>query len=172
MAPLPDSSDGVPDHYDGGSPLDGGANPSSLGNSGAHFKPSALEIGLIVGVVSLIVISVIWLFCWRSRRNRVRKNTGSGSANGVYEQELTDVDHPELHLAAPKDDQASTCDNDETSGSVIVHRPSRSVSPRRFSPIHPDPEPSHSAQSRSRWNTWMQSSSPTKVEVTEVPSRV
>ncbi|KAI0154226.1 hypothetical protein GGR57DRAFT_502812 [Xylariaceae sp. FL1272] len=162
MSPFPDGSGNVPDHYDGGSPLDGGANPSSLGNSGGPFKPSALEIGLIVGVVTLIVLSVIWLFFWRARRNRANKNPGSGATNGVYEQELNDVDHAAVHLAAPKDDQASTCDNDEMSGPVLVNRPSPSASAGRYTPTPPDPEASHSAQSRSRWNTWMQSSTPTK----------
>ncbi|KAI3326983.1 hypothetical protein HD806DRAFT_531578 [Xylariaceae sp. AK1471] len=121
MAPVPDEEF----HYGGASPLDGGTNPASLGGSGGKFSPTGLEIGLIVGVVALVIVSLIWLFFWRSRRNRMNKqprSPSSAAAEGNGE-ELTDASGLRIPIPLPKDDRASTADNDEVSS---IERPPRS----------------------------------------------
>ncbi|XDG07718.1 hypothetical protein ABKA04_007333 [Annulohypoxylon sp. FPYF3050] len=88
MAPLPDDSN-PDDHYDAGAPLDGGASPAILGNGDKHFSPTGMEIGVIVGVVALVIITVVGLFVWRSRKNRDAKVTDAASsvpAAGPYEE--------------------------------------------------------------------------------------
>ncbi|KAI1827670.1 hypothetical protein F4861DRAFT_535876 [Xylaria intraflava] len=120
MAPAPDSPS-VPDdpsapHYSGASPLDGGSSPSSLGGGDTKFSPSGLEIGLIVGVAALVLISLIWVFFWRSRRHQANKQTQSPSAVPALQAndaELTDASGQRSSDSAPKDDRASTADNDE-----------------------------------------------------------
>ncbi|OTA54657.1 hypothetical protein K449DRAFT_439262 [Hypoxylon sp. EC38] len=80
MAPLPDNPDG---HYDAAVPLDGGMSPADLGGSSKHFSPTGLEIGVITGVVVLVVISVVGLFVWRSRKSRNAKNIDGSSADAA-----------------------------------------------------------------------------------------
>ncbi|KAI0883694.1 uncharacterized protein GGS22DRAFT_24584 [Annulohypoxylon maeteangense] len=122
MAPLPDNN--PDDHYDAGAPLDGGASPAVLGNGDKHFSPTGLEIGVIVGVVSLVIITVVFLFVWRSRKNRDVKITDAASsvpAAGPYEE----LPSPSAAARArretnelippPKDDHASTIKNDDKS---------------------------------------------------------
>ncbi|TRX90991.1 hypothetical protein FHL15_008196 [Xylaria flabelliformis] len=119
MAPVPDERP----HYSGASPLDGGSDPVSLGGGGDEkFSPSGLEIGLIVGIVSLAVVSLIWLFFWRSRRNRVTKQERGSSVAGVRGQEEELMDTTGLRIPTPisKDDRASTADKDEASS---IERP-------------------------------------------------
>ncbi|KAI1427365.1 hypothetical protein F5Y12DRAFT_792389 [Xylaria sp. FL1777] len=121
MAPIPDE---MP-HYDGASPLDGGDSPASLGGDDSKFSFTGLEIGLIVGVLSLAIVSLIWLFFWRSRRNRTFRQPrapSTATARG-HDQELTDASGLRIPNPVPKDDRASTVDNDEVSS---IDRPSRS----------------------------------------------
>ncbi|KAI1171972.1 hypothetical protein F4777DRAFT_593288 [Nemania sp. FL0916] len=112
MAPVPDD---VP-HYDGASPLDGGDNPVTLGGSDTKYSPSRLEIGVIVGVVSLAVVSLIWLFFWRSRRSCTSRETRASSATATlnHGQELTDAGGLRAPTPIHKDDRASSADNDES----------------------------------------------------------
>jgi hypothetical protein len=121
MAPVPDDNY----HYGGASPLDGGPNPAGLGGSGGNFSPTGLEIGVIVGVVALVIVSLIWLFFWRARRNRMDKQPRSQSAAAAegYEEELTDASGVRIPAPLPKDDRASTADKDEASS---IERPPRS----------------------------------------------
>ncbi|KAI1779271.1 hypothetical protein F4818DRAFT_403921 [Hypoxylon cercidicola] len=81
MAPLPQSDDD--NHYDAGAPLDGGASPAILAGSDKHFAPTGLEIGVIVAVVVIVVLSLFGLFYWRSRKNRAAQMTESASANNT-----------------------------------------------------------------------------------------
>ncbi|KAF3064421.1 hypothetical protein GL218_02411 [Daldinia childiae] len=73
MSPVPNSDD----HYDAGSPLDGGAPPSDLGNSGVHYQPTGLEIGVITGVCGLVLLTVVGVFVWRARKNRFAKGASA-----------------------------------------------------------------------------------------------
>ncbi|KAI0975599.1 hypothetical protein F4678DRAFT_275241 [Xylaria arbuscula] len=121
MAPVPTDSP----HYDGGSPLDGGNNPADLGGSDTKFSLTGLEIGLIVGVVSLAIVSLVWLFFWRSRRNRNfrQPHASSITANHGHDAELIDASGVRIPTPIPKEDPACTADNDECSS---IDRPSRS----------------------------------------------
>ncbi|KAI0438474.1 hypothetical protein F4803DRAFT_534950 [Xylaria telfairii] len=110
MAPVPQERP----HYSGASPLDGGGDPVSLGGSDTKISPSGLEIGLIVGIVSLAVVSLVWLFFWRSRRNRIKQERAtSATAIRAHDEELMDT----MRIPTPisKDDRASTADKDEVS---------------------------------------------------------
>ncbi|KAI2617160.1 hypothetical protein GGR54DRAFT_608470 [Hypoxylon sp. NC1633] len=78
MAPTPEDDD----HYEGGAPLDGGASPADLSTGDKHFSPTGLEIGVITGVVALVIITLVGLFVWRSRKNRNAKGTGPATAAG------------------------------------------------------------------------------------------
>ncbi|KAI0187258.1 hypothetical protein F4808DRAFT_466294 [Astrocystis sublimbata] len=110
MAPAPDERP----HYSGASPLDGGGDPTSLGGNDAKLSPSGLEIGLIVGILSLAIVSLIWLFFWRSRRNRARQTQAiSAAADPDRDQELTETAHPRIPTPISKDDRISTGDKDE-----------------------------------------------------------
>ncbi|GAW15600.1 hypothetical protein ANO14919_050150 [Xylariales sp. No.14919] len=148
MAPTPND---MP-HYGGASPLDGGGNPASLGEGDAKFSLTGLEIGLIVGVLSLALISLIWLFFWRSRRNntfRQPRAPSSATARG-YDEELTDASGLRIPTPITKDDRASTADNDEFSS---IEHPPRSH--RR--PVM-------------NWSHWSQSSQVNRVEEREIPA--
>ncbi|KAI0449449.1 hypothetical protein F5B21DRAFT_494185 [Xylaria acuta] len=118
MAPVPDERP----HYSGASPLDGGGDPVSLGGGDTKFSPSGLEIGLIVGIVSLAVVSLIWLFFWRSRRNRATRQARASSATAVrgHDEELIDTSGLRIPTPISKDDRASTADKDEVSS---IERP-------------------------------------------------
>ncbi|KAI1114176.1 hypothetical protein F5Y14DRAFT_415682 [Nemania sp. NC0429] len=113
MSPIPDDEP----HYSGASPLDGGSNPASLGGDSSKFSPSGLEIGLIVGVVSLAVISLVWLFFWRSRRNRTAKQirTCPATTTRGQDEELADASGLRIPTPTYKDDRASSADNDKAS---------------------------------------------------------
>ncbi|KAI1106036.1 hypothetical protein F4804DRAFT_349366 [Jackrogersella minutella] len=119
MAPLPDNG-----HYDAAAPLDGGASPAMLGGGDKHFSPTGLEIGVIVGVVSLVLITLVGLFVWRSRKNRDDKLTDPASsvpASAPYEElpSPTSRAHEEREAneptPPPKDDHASAIKNDDMS---------------------------------------------------------
>ncbi|KAI1433272.1 hypothetical protein GGR50DRAFT_696273 [Xylaria sp. CBS 124048] len=151
MPPAPDESP----HYSGASPLDGGSSPVVLAGTGAKFSPSDLEIGLIVGLVSIVVISLVWLFCWRARRNQANRQTQSSSEDptlGDNEAELTDASGQRIPTPLPKDDRASTADNDEASS---IERPPRS---------HRRP--------MMNWTHWPQPSVENRVEEHEMATRV
>ncbi|KAI0521632.1 hypothetical protein F5B22DRAFT_643807 [Xylaria bambusicola] len=121
MAPIPDD---MP-HYDGASPLDGGGNPASLGGGDAKFSLTGLEIGLIVGVVSLAVVSLVWLFFWRSRRNRPFRQPRTPSITTTHGHDAELIDTSGLRIPTPisKDDRASTVEKDEVAS---IDRPPRS----------------------------------------------
>ncbi|KAI1362452.1 hypothetical protein F5Y08DRAFT_341674 [Xylaria arbuscula] len=120
MAPIPED---MP-HYDGASPLDGGSNPASLGGGDTKVSLNGLEIGLIVGVVTIAMISLVWLFFWRSRRNRHFREprTASVAASRGHEAELIDTSGLRIPTPIPKDDRYSA-DKDEASS---IDRPPRS----------------------------------------------
>ncbi|KAI0111092.1 hypothetical protein GGR51DRAFT_569172 [Nemania sp. FL0031] len=150
MAPIPDD---VP-HYSGASPLDGGGNPASLGGDGDEFSPSGLEIGLIVGVVSVAMLSLIWLFFWRSRRNRAARQTGAPSITATrgHDQELTDASGIRIPTPISKDDRASSAENDELPS---IERPPR---------YHQHP--------MTNWSHWPQSAPVNRVEEREIPAHI
>ncbi|KAI1335298.1 hypothetical protein F5Y15DRAFT_428324 [Xylariaceae sp. FL0016] len=112
MAPLPDDDD---NHYQGGAPLDGGSSPSDLAGSSSKFSPTALEIGIIVGVVALVIMSIIWLFVWRSRRSRAAKNAETPAPTAGNNEELNNMNRPRiLSLFVPNDEHSSIHDHDST----------------------------------------------------------
>lgn len=116
MAPIPDEP-----HYNGASPLDGGPNPATLGGGNGNYSPSALEIGIIVGVISVALLSVFWLFYWRSRRNRARQaQTPASNDNHEPGEELADVSGLRNPAPISKDGRPSTADNDDISS---IERP-------------------------------------------------
>lgn len=103
------------DHYDAGAPLDGGSDPSSkLGSSQEHaYSPTGLEIGVITGIVFLVIITVVGIFVWRSRRNRNAKNTEAAASaddparpDDVSAQD-TKTSSAHEPVPAPKDDRCS-----------------------------------------------------------------
>ncbi|KAH9889234.1 hypothetical protein F4778DRAFT_397623 [Xylariomycetidae sp. FL2044] len=148
------STSSTGDHYGGGSPLDGGGNPGDLGGQKSKISTSALEIGLIVGVVCIVLITLVWLFIWRSRKNRAAKN----AANAENAQDDDDGRNPfetnEIHepVPLPKDEQASTIDKDESSS---IERPLRS---------HKRPI--------AHWNHWINRAHRPDVEEHEIANRV
>ncbi|KAI1194662.1 hypothetical protein F5X97DRAFT_327346 [Nemania serpens] len=150
MAPIPDD---IP-HYSGASPLDGGGNPASLGGGSSKFSPSGLEIGLIVGVVSLALISLIWLFFWRSRRNRVAKQTRTSPATTTRGQDEELADASGLRIPTPvfKDDRASSADNDQASS---IEQP-----------------PRYHRRPMANWSHWPQSTQANRVEEREMPAHI
>ncbi|KAI0401600.1 hypothetical protein F4802DRAFT_618802 [Xylaria palmicola] len=150
MTPIPEDRP----HYSGASPLDGGGDPASLGGSDTKFSPSGLEIGLIVGIVSLAVVSLIWLFFWRSRRNRAARQTRASSSTAVqsHDEELMDTSGLRIPTPISKDDRASTADKDEASS---IERPP-------CSHRHP----------MMNWSHWPQSHQGNRGEEVEIPTRV
>lgn len=135
MAPLPDDSN-PDDHYDAGAPLDGGASPAILGNGDKHFSPTGMEIGVIVGVVALVIITVVGLFVWRSRKNRDAKVTDAASsvpAAGPYEELPTPPGAVHARREAgeptppPKDGHTITIKNDDKSS---IEQPSPTATDR------------------------------------------
>ncbi|KAI1766263.1 hypothetical protein GGR53DRAFT_217733 [Hypoxylon sp. FL1150] len=99
MAPIVDSnSDDDDNHYDGGAPLDGGSSPAVLAGSSQHYPPTGLEIGVITAVVVIVVLSLIGLFVWRSRKNRLAQANAESSPNDTI---------PDEHLFHPVDSQDS-----------------------------------------------------------------
>ncbi|KAI0476018.1 hypothetical protein GGR56DRAFT_447289 [Xylariaceae sp. FL0804] len=76
--------------YQGGSPLDGGSDPSDLAGNSGHFSLKPLEIGLIVGLVVLVVASLVCLFIWRVRRTA---HTAATTTTGAKEDGHTDTHH-------------------------------------------------------------------------------
>ncbi|KAJ2995026.1 hypothetical protein NUW58_g1387 [Xylaria curta] len=150
MAPVPDERP----HYSGASPLDGGSDPSSLGGNDTRFSPSGLEIGLIVGIVSLAAVSLVWLFFWRSRRNRAARHNRAPSATGVqgYDEELTDASGLRIPTPITKDERASTADKDEVSS---IERP-----------------PCSHHRPMMNWSHWPQAPQVNRAEEREMPARV
>ncbi|KAK7974058.1 hypothetical protein PG989_015906 [Apiospora arundinis] len=55
----------------GGAPFDGGGSPGEVLNNYNPHPSMPLEIGLIVGVILVVTLSVVALFFWRSHRNRI-----------------------------------------------------------------------------------------------------
>ncbi|KAI6085297.1 hypothetical protein F4821DRAFT_261137 [Hypoxylon rubiginosum] len=78
MAPVASNDD---DHYDAAAPLDGGASPADLAGSDRPYKPTGLEIGVITAVVVVVLLSLIGLFVWRSRKNRAAQANAEVSPN-------------------------------------------------------------------------------------------
>ncbi|KAI0602755.1 hypothetical protein F4775DRAFT_535537 [Biscogniauxia sp. FL1348] len=134
MAPLPDNED---NHYDGGSPLDGGGSPSTnLGGNSVNLPPSGMEIGVIVGVVSLVVISVVALFVWRSRKARAAKDVDALAATDAGHQGSSVGNLP----VPPKDRRSSTLANDKAS----------ELERQAHNRLHPVSDWDHWGQPRSR----------------------
>ncbi|KAI0838330.1 hypothetical protein F5Y06DRAFT_56204 [Hypoxylon sp. FL0890] len=112
MAPVPGGSD---DHYNAAVPLDGGMSPADLGGSSKHFPPTGLEIGIIIGVIVLVLISVVGIFLWRSRKNNQAKNADATSAEaGGAAKEGPEQGAGEA-TSRPKDDLTSAVKNDDLS---------------------------------------------------------
>ncbi|KAI1408551.1 hypothetical protein F5Y13DRAFT_108166 [Hypoxylon sp. FL1857] len=116
MAPLPDNPDG---HYDAAVPLDGGLSPADLGGGSKHFSPTGLEIGIITGVVVLVVISVVGLFVWRSRKNSDDKIVDAASADTTAAKEGSDRSAGTRDVnegaSRPKNDPTGAVNNDLSS---------------------------------------------------------
>ncbi|KAI0012081.1 hypothetical protein F4779DRAFT_635137 [Xylariaceae sp. FL0662B] len=114
MAPTPEDDN----HYEGGAPLDGGGSPASLAGGDQHNSPTGLEIGVITGVIVLVILTVVGIFIWRSRRIRAAKNAEAAyndpPARGAHSQpaDFQESDEP---VPPPKDDLASTVGNDDRS---------------------------------------------------------
>ncbi|KAI1641475.1 hypothetical protein F4809DRAFT_636761 [Biscogniauxia mediterranea] len=114
MAPLPDNED---NHYDGGSPLDGGGSPSTNlgGNSDSFSSPSGLEIGVIVGVVAFVILSIVALFVWRNRKARAAKDvdalaaTDDAAATARHQRRSVGS----VPVPPSKDRRSSTLENDK-----------------------------------------------------------
>lgn len=51
-------------------PLDGAGNPSDLAGSPHGGPVTALEIGIIIGVIIAVTLLLVAIFFWRARRNR------------------------------------------------------------------------------------------------------
>ncbi|KAI1181662.1 hypothetical protein F5B17DRAFT_444842 [Nemania serpens] len=151
MSPIPDD---IP-HYSGASPLDGGSNPASLGGGSSKSSPSALEIGLIVGVVSLAVVSLVWLFFWRSRRNRVAKQTSLSSATTAQgqDEELADASGMRIPTPISKDDRASSADINDQASSI-------------------EQPPRYHGRPVANWSHWPHSPPAKHVEEREIPAHI
>ncbi|KAI1500649.1 hypothetical protein F5X99DRAFT_231712 [Biscogniauxia marginata] len=92
MAPISGTPDNPDGHYDGGSPLDGGGSPSTnLGGSSGSYAPTGLEIGVIVGVIALVIISIVVLFIWRTRRARAAKNLDASATDAGNDEDLVAI---------------------------------------------------------------------------------
>ncbi|RYP34577.1 hypothetical protein DL767_004218 [Monosporascus sp. MG133] len=56
--------------YTMGPPLDGGAGPGVLAGNHPDVPATAVEIGIIIGVVLLITVTIVSMFVWRARRQK------------------------------------------------------------------------------------------------------
>ncbi|CAJ2503709.1 Uu.00g111030.m01.CDS01 [Anthostomella pinea] len=147
MAPRPDRPP-----YEAGVPLDGGGNTSNLAGSPSSFSPTGLEIGLIVGVITVVILSLLWLFVWRSRRIRAAKNAEAAAASTRFDNDATDAQDSSAPAPLPKDDRTSTVDTDEVSS---IERPP----PSRRRPVVD-------------WNHWVHPTQRNTVEEHEIANRV
>ncbi|KAL7621136.1 hypothetical protein AAE478_008452 [Parahypoxylon ruwenzoriense] len=124
MAPTPDDDK---NHYDAGAPLDGGSSPAILAGDDKNYSPTGLEVGVITGVVVLVILTVVGIFIWRSRKNRAAKNAETASSMSPTTTTEEIIHQPfgtrEAYepLPPPKDDFASTVENDDLSS---IERPS------------------------------------------------
>ncbi|ORY67663.1 uncharacterized protein BCR38DRAFT_483277 [Pseudomassariella vexata] len=68
--------------YQGAPPFDGSSNPQQdLGQNPTAHIVTGTEIGIIVSVVFIVLLSVLGLFIWRARRNRAAAGRGARSAH-------------------------------------------------------------------------------------------
>ncbi|KAI1317673.1 hypothetical protein F5Y16DRAFT_406570 [Xylariaceae sp. FL0255] len=148
-APNPDTGD---PHYNGGSPLDGGESGTSLSAGPYKFSPVALEIGLILGSMAVIILGVVCFVYCRNRRYRLSKTSASTQTAVEDGQELSE---PTVPFPIAKDDRPSTSGDN---GFV------------------PSDEHHHSGYMEGRpmatWNDWTRPSQLKPVEQHEIPSRI
>ncbi|RYO76929.1 hypothetical protein DL766_010006 [Monosporascus sp. MC13-8B] len=99
--------------YTMGPPLDGGAGPGVLAGNHPDVPATAVEIGIIIGVVLLIIITVVSMFVWRARRQK-RAAVNQATAAPQMHRSSEDIVQP---APLPKDDRDaerfSTIDSDK-----------------------------------------------------------
>ena len=94
--------------YTQGPPLDGGAGPGALAGNHGDVNVSGTEIGIIVGIVGAITLTLIGLFIWRARRLKQaakNRNAAVPAANPSSEG----ISQP---ITMPKDDRDGRDDRD------------------------------------------------------------
>ncbi|RYP58557.1 hypothetical protein DL769_008906 [Monosporascus sp. CRB-8-3] len=110
--------------YTMGPPLDGGAGPGVLAGNHPDVPVTAVEIGIIIGVVLLITITIVSMFVWRARRQK-RAAVNQATAAPRMNRSSEDIVQP---APLPKDDRDaerfSTIDSDKF---LSIERPSRST---------------------------------------------
>ncbi|RYP72825.1 hypothetical protein DL771_004009 [Monosporascus sp. 5C6A] len=120
------------DAYTMGPPLDGGAGPGVLAGNHPDVPATAVEIGIIIGVVLLITITIVSMFVWRARRKK-RAAVNRATAAPQMHRSSEDIVQP---APVPEDDRDA----------------------ERFSAIDSDKFPSVEQPSRStpimNWKTW------------------
>ncbi|KAI1076979.1 hypothetical protein F5B20DRAFT_583718 [Whalleya microplaca] len=112
-------------HYNGAAPLDGGGSPASLAVGDQHSPPTGVEVGVITGAIIIVIITVVGIFVWRSRRIRRAKNAQSAyndAPGGSSHPQPVDFQESDEPVPPPKDDLASTVGNDDRS-SLERHAP-------------------------------------------------
>lgn len=87
--------------YTNGPPLDGGTGPGVLAGNGSENRTTSMEVGVIIGVVTAIVFTLIDIFAWRARRNKRARNNLDSTAPGDG-QSSERIAHPS---PLPKDDR-------------------------------------------------------------------
>lgn len=117
--------------YTQGPPLDGGAGPGALAGNHGDVTVSGAEIGIIVGIVGAITLTLVGLFIWRARRLKHAANSrnATGPATSPSSEGITQP------IPMPKDDRDgrddrdaerfSTTDNDKIL--AIEHQPTRAT---------------------------------------------
>ncbi|RYP24208.1 hypothetical protein DL765_000703 [Monosporascus sp. GIB2] len=99
--------------YTMGPPLDGGTGPGVLAGNHPDVPATAVEIGIIIGVVLLIIITIISMFVWRARRQK-RAAVNQATAAPQMHRSSEDIAQPP---PLPKDvrdaERFSTIDSDK-----------------------------------------------------------
>ena len=94
--------------YTQGPPLDGGAGPGSLAGNHADVSVSGAEIGIIVGIVGAITLTLVGLFIWRARRLKYAANNRNATLHSASPS-TEGITHT---VPMPKDDRDGRDDRD------------------------------------------------------------
>ncbi len=108
--------------YTEGPPLDGGAGPGILAGTHHDNPRSASEIGIIVGAVAALTLTIAGMFIWRARKQK-RAKANQAATNRVTIQSSNGISQP---APLPKDDKdverCSTIENDKVlAGQELPH---------------------------------------------------
>ncbi|RYO99101.1 hypothetical protein DL764_006903 [Monosporascus ibericus] len=111
------------DAYTMGPPLDGGAGPGVLAGNHPDVPATAVEIGIIIGVVLLITITIVSMFLWRARRQKRAAVNQATAAPQMHRSSEDNVQPAPLPKDGRDAERFSTIDSDK----FTVEQPPRST---------------------------------------------